>query len=111
MPDLEVLVEGNQRIVRASFRVPDENGTLTDPTTVTYTARKRREKGDSAAAYAPTEYVYLTDPEATREALGIFRLTFEPAEGTWDVYVKGTGAAHAAGEIQFVVDRAEALVP
>ena len=109
MAQLEVLVEGNKRIVRATFRVPDEDGVLTDPTDVIFTARRRREPGDQPSAYAPTVYEFGTDPEATRESLGIFRLTLEPSEGTWAVHVQGTQAAHAAGEIAFVVDRAEAL--
>ena len=109
MPELEALVEGNKRIVRATFRVPDEDGALTDPTAVTFTARKRREQGDPASAYAPTAYVYLAAPEVVRESLGIFKLTLEPVEGTWAVHVQGTQACHAAAEIGFVVDRAEAL--
>ena len=112
MPDIEVLVEGNQRIVRAEFRVPDEDGILTDPTTVTFTARRRREVSDRPADYAPTTYVFGTDPEVTKTTgvpIGSFDLKFEPAQGTWAVYVRGTGAAHAATEIAFVVDRAEAL--
>lgn len=114
---LEVLVEGNRRIVRAEFRVPDENGVLTDPTTIQFAVRKRREQGDQPAAYATTTYGPvamggLPTAEISRTPsvpTGSFDLTFEPGQGTWWVYVKGTGAAHAAGEISFVVDRAEAL--
>jgi len=117
MSSIEVLVEGNQRIVRAEFRVPDENGVLTDPTTITFTARRRREAGDKAADYAPTVYGphamgALPTAEIKRTPAapnGSFDFTFEPKQGTWAVYVKGTGSAHAAGEIAFVVDRAEAL--
>lgn len=106
---IEVLVEGNQRVVRAEFRVPDASGTLTNPTTVTFTARKRRESGDKASAYAPTAYVFGVASEVTNPSVGAFELRFAPAQGTWAVYVAGTGAAHAADEISFVVDRAEAL--
>lgn len=112
MPAIEVLVEGNQRIVRAEFRVPDENGVLTDPTTVKFTARRRRELGDQPADYAPTEYVFGVATEVTKTTgvpNGSFDFRWEPAQGTWAVYVRGTGAAHAAGEISLVVDRAEAL--
>jgi hypothetical protein len=111
--DFEVLVEGNQRIVRAVFRVPDENGVLTDPSTVVFTARRRREKGDDAADYAPTVYTFGIDPEVTKTVgvpTGSFDFKFTPTQGTWWVHVQGTGAATAAGEIGFVVDRAEALV-
>jgi hypothetical protein len=100
--ELEVRVEGNKRIVRATFRVPDDTGALTDPSAVTYTARKR--------GGTPTAYVYLTAGEVTRVSQGIFELAFIPAEGTWDVHVQGTGTAYAAGEIAFVVERARALV-
>jgi hypothetical protein len=109
VPDLEVLVEGNKRIVRAWFRVPDEDGVLTDPTTLTFTARRQV----GGAWQAPTAYVFGTDSEVDRttgEATGVFDLEFVPEEGTWAVHVQGTGAAHAAGEVMFIVKRAEALV-
>lgn len=102
MADLEVLVEGNKRIVRATVRVPDEAGVLTNPTTSTFTARKR-------GAVAQT-FVLGTNAEVTNPSTGVIELNFEPAEGTWAVYFKGTGAAHVAGEIQFIVARSEALV-
>ena len=109
---IESIVEGNRRIVRATFLVPPKTGVKTDPGTVTFTARRRKEKGDAAAAYAPTSYVFGVASEVQRtagEAVGVFELSFLPAQGTWNVYVKGTGAAEAAGEVQFVVERAEAL--
>ena len=109
---IEVLVEGNQRIVRAEFRVPNELGVLTDPTTVTFTARRRKEQGDAPADYAPTTYTFPASAEVTKTSgvpNGSFDLRWEPKQGTWAVYVRGTGAAHAAGEITFVVERAEAL--
>lgn len=112
MADLEVLVEGNRRIVRAAFRVPaDDTGVLTDPTTVVFTARKRKQAGDVAAAYAPTTYTFPTAEVARTPgvAVGSYDFTFLPGEGTWAVHVQGTGAAYAAGEVAFVVDRAEAL--
>ncbi len=117
MPDIEVLVEGNRRIVRARFLVPPETGVLTDPTAITFVARRRRESGDVPADYAPTTYGPFTmgvlpTSEVSRTSgvpTGSFDFIFEPKQGTWAVYVKGTGAAHAAGEIAFVVDRAEAL--
>ena len=57
--------EGNKWIVRAEFRVPPgAGGVLTNPTTVTFTARRRRELGDAAAAYTPTAYVPGTAPES-----------------------------------------------
>ena len=112
MEVIDVIVEGNRRIVRATFLVPPRTGVKTDPTTTTFTARRRRESGDAATAYAPKSYVFGTDVEVQRaagEAVGVFELSFVPAQGTWHVYVKGTGAAEAAGEVTFVVKRAEAL--
>lgn len=112
MEVIEVIVEGNRRIVRATFLVPPKTGVKTDPTTTTFTARRRRESGDRPSDYAPTTYEFGVDPEVQRttgEAVGVFELSFVPAQGTWTVYVKGTGAAEAAGEVQFVVKRSEAL--
>lgn len=94
-------MEGSKMIVRAEFRVPNDAGVLTDPTTVTYTARK---KGGT-----PTAYVYLTATEVTRVSVGIFEFTYTPAKGTWHVHVQGTGTAHAAGEVDFVIRDSEAL--
>ena len=112
MADIEVLVEGNRRIVRAAFRVPaDDTGVLTDPTTTVFTARKRKQQGDAPSAYAPTTYTFPTAEVQRTPGVptGSFDFTFLPAEGTWAVHVQGTGAAYAAGEVVFVVDRAEAL--
>jgi hypothetical protein len=106
---VEVLVEGNQRIIRALFRVPDENGVLTDPTSVIFTARRRREVGDVPSDYAPTTYT-TGAAEFSHPSTGTFELKFTPKQGTWWVHVAGTGACTAAAEIGFVVDRAEALV-
>ena len=107
---LEPQVEGNKWIITAEFRVPPGiGGVLTNPTTVTFTARRRRELGDTASAYAPTAYVMGVAPEVTNPSTGVFKLTFTPGQGAWSVHVQGTGAAHAASEIAFVVDRAEAL--
>jgi hypothetical protein len=107
---LEPQVEGNRWIITAEFRVPPgTGGALTNPTTVTFTARRRREIGDVASAYTPTAYVMGTAAEVTNPSTGVFLLTFTPGQGTWAVHVQGTGAAHAASEVAFVVDRAEAL--
>ncbi|MCS7007854.1 MAG: hypothetical protein RMM28_10280 [Thermoleophilia bacterium] len=103
---MSVYMEGSRIGVQAEFRVPDDQGPLTDPTTVTFTARRRFQ----GVLQAPTSYVYGTDPEVTRPSTGTYKLTFTPAEGTWYVHVQGTGAAHAAAETSFVIEHAEALV-
>lgn len=105
MARLQSWIEGNRAIVQATFRVPDEAGTLTDPTTVTFTARRRRGKTIDAA----TEYVYLTDAEVVRVSVGVFKLTIDPLPGDWHVHVQGTGACHAAGEAEFTITAARAL--
>lgn len=102
---MQVYMEGAQVIVHAEFRVPDDEGVLTDPTAVTFTARRRI----GGVLEPPTSYIAGTDPEVTHPSTGIYELTFEPAEGTWYVHCQGTGAAHAAEEVSFVVEHAEAL--
>lgn len=106
MASLRVYMEGSKLIVHAEFRVPDDQGTLTDPTTVTFTARRRA----GGVLEAPTAYVNGSDPEVSNDSTGVFELAFEPEEGTWYVHVQGTGTAHAAAEVSFVVEHAEALV-
>lgn len=101
MPTLSVYTQGNEIVVRAEFRVPDDAGVLTDPSTVTFTARKRSDTG--------TAYEYGTDSEVTRSSAGIFLLTFIPGPGHWYVHVQGTGTAHAAEKIEFDIDESEAL--
>lgn len=103
---IEQWMEGTEANVRATFKTESVPGsgtfdTLTDPTTVTFTARRR---GDTA-----TSYLYGTAPEVTRVSLGLFRLKFVPAQGTWAVHVQGTGAAYGAEEIEFVIAGSEAL--
>lgn len=106
MASVSVYMEGSRIVVRAEFRVPDDDGPLTDPTTLTFTTRRR----NAGVLDSPVAYEYGTDPEVARISTGIYELTFDPAEGTWYVHVQGTGAAHAAGEVSFVVEHAEALV-
>lgn len=101
MPSLSHYMRGSRVVVTAEFRVPDSKGSLTNPTTVTFTARLR---GETATAY-----VYGTDPEVTRPSIGVYELEYEPAEGVWAVHVQGTGTAHAADEIEFVIDHSRAL--
>lgn len=106
MPEIELFVRGNKIIARATWKTESVAGsknydTLSDPTTVTFTARKR-----GAAA---TAYVYLTASEVTRVSLGIFELAFVPAAGHWWVHAQGTGTAQGAGRVTFEIDESEAL--
>lgn len=101
MPAVSQFMRGNKVVVSAEFRVPDSTGTLTDPATVTYTAKERNG--------AATAYVYGTAPEVTKTATGKYELAFVPAEGSWSVHVQGTGSAYAADEVSFTIDHSRAL--
>ena len=105
---LSVYVRGNKVITRAEWRVPDEDGTLTDPTTIVFTARRR---GDD-----PTVYTYASPggpPELTKAATGIYELALvhDGADdvGNWAVHAQGTGDAYAAGEIEYEIKKSGAL--
>jgi hypothetical protein len=78
--DTAAWMEGNQIVVHGEWRVPDEQGPLTDPTNVVFTARR-----------------------------GVYELRLVPAPGVWRVHVQGTGAAHAADEIAFRIENSGAL--
>ncbi len=99
--DTDVWMEGNQLVVHGEWRVPDEAGPLTDPTTVVFTARRQDDP--------PTTYTYGTSLEVTRLSAGVYELRFIPAPGVWRVHVQGTGTAHAASEISFKIQNSGAL--
>lgn len=103
MADLSSYVRGNKVIARAEFRVPDETGPLTDPSTITFTATKQERNA------TPTTYVYGVASEVIRVSAGIYELALVPAEGTWHVHVQGTGAAYAAMETSFEIRHSRAL--
>lgn len=96
-------VRGNEIVTRAEFRVPDEDGTLTDPTTITFTVKLQDR--DSTA----TAYVYGTDSEVTKASTGIYELSLTPGEGTWHVHVQGTGSVQAADETSFQIEHSMVL--
>lgn len=108
MTQIAARVEGNKWIITAEWRVPDEAGPLTDPTTVVFTAT-RLHQASSDGSDAATTYTYLVAAEVTRAAAGIFKLTFVPAAGRWAVHAQGTGAAYGAGEVEFTVSESKAL--
>jgi hypothetical protein len=101
---LSVIMEGSKVIVHAEWRVPDDAGVLTDPTAVTFTTRRR----SAGVLQAPTSYVFPAT-EVTKPSTGIYEFAKVLEEGTWYVHAQGTGTAHGAGEISFVVEHAEAL--
>ena len=110
MPSIEVFDQGDKIIVRATWEIESVPGsqdydTPTDPTTVTFTARRRNLEGRLEAA---TEYE-LADPEVVKISDGVFEFTHEPEPGKWYVHAQGTGAAHGAAKVEYELDESEAL--
>lgn len=116
LPCLKAFMQGSMVVVEAEVWVPNPgvdlseqdpdptNATLTDPTTVVYTARK------DGAGTAST-YTYGVEPEVTRVSVGVFELRIVPVPGLWTVHVQGTGAAYAADDIRFRITPSGAFVP
>lgn len=100
---IEVFVRGNEVIVRATCKVPDENGTLTDPTTITYTVRQQ-------GTEMRTTYTNGA-PEITNPSTGVWELAITPLAGRWTIHCQATGAVKAASEITFKIPESDALAP
>src|SRR4051794_27284124 len=93
----ESFLEGNRRIYTATFKVPDDAGDLTDPTTVTFYRRKI----GSGSLTDLESWSYGTDSEVQRASIGVF--TFEIGysdDGHYVIGVGGTGACEAYEEIE-----------
>lgn len=75
-------------------------GTLTDPGTRTFTARR----GDDA----PTVYT-SSDPEVDSPRTGVWELRLVNDERDWVVHFQGTTPCHCAGETAYRVRRSRAL--
>lgn len=108
---IDVFTRGNKIIVRAEWRTESVAGsgtydTLTDPTTITFTARQRTLAGLLQAAVA---YVFGVAPEVTKVATGIYEFAHVPAPGRWYVHAQGTGAAQGAEKVTYEIDESEAL--
>lgn len=108
---VEQFLRGNKIIVRATWKtesVPASGNynTVTDPTTVTFTARQRNAAGVWQAA---TAYVFGVAAEVTKVSTGVFELAITPAVGLWAVHAQGTGAAEGSGRVKFEIDESEAL--
>lgn len=106
MTSIEVFVQGTKVIVRASWRtesVPASGNydTLTDPTTVTFTAKERSGTG--------TSYAFGVASEVTKVSVGIYEFAKALAPGRWYVHAQGTGTAEGAGRVEFDVDVSKAL--
>ncbi len=83
--------------VSGTFQV---GGSDTDPTAVTI---KHLDPSGNL-----TTWLYLTDPEVIRDAVGQFHADIDIDEaGQWWYRFEGTGAAQAAGEETFFVDTTE----
>lgn len=111
MAGIETYVEGGKLIVRATWETESvpasgDYDTPTDPTTVTFTARRRTPQGVLEAA---TAYVFGTDAEVTKVSTGVYELAFVPEPGRWAVHAQGTDAAHGSARVTFEIDESEAL--
>ncbi len=70
----------------------DEDGTLTNPTTVTFTLRE--------PDGVKTTYTYPTDPEIVRDSTGIYSFSFVPDQvGSHGFRWLGTGTVPLATEV------------
>lgn len=103
--------EGNKMITRASWRTESAPGsgdydTLTDPTAVVFTARRRRPDGRFDPA---TDYEFGVDAEVTRVSVGVYEFAHVPAPGRWHIHAQGTGAAQGAERDTYEIDHSEAL--
>jgi len=101
---VEKFLEGNRRRYTATFKVPDQNGVLTDPTTITFYRRKEADPN-------PETYVYNTDIAVVREGQGIYHVDLSysssDADGRYWVGVKGTGTCEAFDELEVLVQKAK----
>jgi hypothetical protein len=108
---VEVYVEGNKLITRATFKIESVAAsgvynTLANPATVTFTAKRRNLDGIVGAG---TPYVVGTAPEATQISTGIYEFAHIPTPGRWWVHVQGVGTVHGAGKVVYDVAESEAL--
>jgi len=82
----EQFLEGNRRRYTATFKVPDANGALTDPSTVTF---YRRKLGSGLLTDRET-YVYGTDVAVVRDSVGVFHIDLSYSDdGRYTVAAKG----------------------
>lgn len=105
MTDIEVFLRGNKIITRATWKTESvaasgNYDTLTDPTTVVFSARLR--------GATKTDYTYPS-AEVTKVSAGIFELALTPAVGRWYIHAQGTTAAQGSGRVTFEIDESEAL--
>lgn len=76
---------------KLTFTFTDEDGAPADPTTVTCKIRKDGE--------AVTTYVYGTDAEVVKDAVGVYHVDYLlTSSGIYYYRGEGTGAIVAAGE-------------
>lgn len=87
---------GDLRLLTATFKNLD--GTPTDPATVTIKVRTP----DGVL----TEYVYGTDPEVTKDVVGVYYLSFVPTQSGYHGWSgHGTGAVQEGGAGGFMILR------
>ena len=88
------------KMIRLSAVFYDEDGEAVDPTTVTLKVKD--------LVPATTSYIYLTDAEVIKDRVGHFHAELAitgAGDGYWWFRWEGTGAAVAAEEEKFKVDK------
>lgn len=109
--DIEVFLQGTKVIVRATWKTESvpasgDYNTLTDPTTITFSARRRKPDGSMEAK---TDYVFGVASEITKVSTGTYEFAKALAVGRWYVHAQGTGVAEGSGRVSFEIDESEAL--
>lgn len=108
---VETFLRGNKLITRATWKTESvpasgDYNTLTDPTSVTFTARQRNAAG---AWQVATAYVFGVAAQVTKVSVGIYELAITPAVGRWAIHAQGTGAAEGSARDTYEIDESEAL--
>ena len=107
---VEVFDQGDKIIVRATWKTESVSGsenydTVTDPTTVVFTVRRRNTSGQLLTATTHT----FPAADVVKISTGVFEFSHVPDPGKWYVHAQGTGAAHGAGKVSYEIDESEAL--
>lgn len=95
---MDFVYTGNGVTVTGTFTVPDEDGTPTNPDTVTFSFKN----GDAGVW---TNWVYGVDVQVVRVSTGVYTIDLDTTDlpGRWIVIMVGTGAAEAAEQDEFDV--------
>lgn len=104
MAIVEQFLEGNRRRYTATFKVPDENGAVTDPSPVNF---YRRKLGTDPATLET--YLYGVDDDVVRVSAGVYQIDLDyPTDGRYVIGAEGGGPCTAYAELDVVVGNAKA---